>query len=108
MVGFIRVVEHRIGDDDVADVFVEDRRRRLVRVRSSVIDGLGVHEWGDAAETGDVPLGVIGEHDQPIGGGDERPVGLGLHEVGCPETGAFGDAVHAHEDHVEVERCAAS
>ena len=39
-----------------------------------------------------------------FGGGDEGPVGLGLHEVGRAEAGSFGDAVHAHEHRVEVER----
>ena len=47
---------------------------------------------------------VVGDDDEPLRRGDERAVGLGLEQVRRRQAGVGGDAVHAEEEHVEVQR----
>ena len=51
-------------------------------------------------------LRVVGDDDDPPGAGDQRPVGLGLDQVGGREPGPLVDAVHAQEERVDVQACA--
>ncbi len=56
------------------------------------------------ADADRAPLGVVGQHHEPVRGGHERPVRVRLHQIGRGEPGPFADPVHAEEQHVEVER----
>src|SRR5690606_9477632 len=89
-------------EDEAADVLGQEvagaGRQTLV-----ADDDVGFVETGDGAEADGVPLGVIGQHDQPPPRGDEGAVGVGFEHVRRGEPCGDVDAVHTEEDQVEVE-----
>ena len=65
---------------------------------------VGLAQGRDPAQAPHAPLRVVGDDDEPLGASDQRAVGLGLEQVRRREAGVLGHAVHAHEQHVDVQR----
>ena len=90
-------------DHDALDVLAD--RGARVGVEAGVGDeDVDLLEAGDPAQAADAPLRVVGDDDDPRRRGDERAVGLGLEQVRRREAGVGAHAVHAEEEHVEVQR----
>jgi hypothetical protein len=89
-------------DDDLRDV-LRERAARLRRQPSVGHDDMCLVESSDATQSAHPPLRVIGDDDDTFGRGEVRLVGLALEQVGRREAGIDGHAVHAHEEHVDVQ-----
>ena len=90
-------------DHELADALGEGRPR--LRGEAGVGDeDVGVLEAREADQAADAPFRVIGDRDDPAGRGDQRLVGLGLEQVRRREARVGAHAVHAHEEHVDVQR----
>ena len=70
---------------------------------SSVTSDVDLAERGEPDRRLDADLAGVGEHDDPAGAGDHRPLGGGLVAVGRGEAVLDGDAVGAEERDVGAQ-----